>query len=130
MTHTQKEQIAYLRGQNKSYAAVADILHLSVNTVKSFCRRNVLLSDGGIGKNGCCDHCGKPLGAACPKLKRFCCNACRMAWWKAHPETLNRKAVYRFKCAACGMPFESYGNAKRKYCSRACYGKAKAVNRT
>jgi hypothetical protein len=44
-----------------------------------------------------------------------------MAWWKEHPERLNRKAVYGLVCAGCGKPFESYGNRYRKYCSHDCY---------
>jgi len=34
---------------------------------------------------------------------------------------MNRKAVYPVVCAHCARPFESYGNAGRKYCSHGCY---------
>ncbi len=53
--------------------------------------------------------------------QKFCSDKCRMAWWKAHPDQLNRKAIYHMVCAHCGQPFDSYGNSHRKYCSRACY---------
>ena len=56
--------------------------------------------------------------------RRFCYDACRMAWWKNHPEKLNRKAEYHFTCAHCRKKFTAYGNKNRKYCSRACYGKS------
>ncbi len=38
-----------------------------------------------------------------------------MAWWKAHPEALDRNAVYRFVCPTCGGSFEAYGNANRNF---------------
>ena len=125
MTGTQKEQIARLRGKGKSYALIAADLGISESTVKSHCRRNNLganYTQPAISADAC-EYCGKPLkhtpGA---KRRRFCSDKCRMAWWNTHPEAVNKKAVYHFKCAACGAPFESYGNAKRKYCSRACFG--------
>ena len=132
MTNTQKQRIAYLRGKGDSYAAIADALGISENTVKSYCRR----SNIGIGVKAeqaatvdACEGCGHPLehtpGA---KRKRFCSDKCRMMWWKAHPEAVNRKAVYRFACPACGAGFESYGNARRKYCSRACFGAARRAS--
>lgn len=36
-----------------------------------------------------------------------------------------RKAFYPLICAECGKEFLSYGNRKRKYCSHACYIKAR-----
>ena len=47
-----------------------------------------------------------------------------MSWWHAHPEKIERRAVYTFTCQTCGIGFEAYGNNHRKYCSRACYQKA------
>ena len=125
MTNSQKEQITYLRGKNESYTAIANTLKLSVNTVKSFCRRNNFIESAKLH----CEQCGKGLDEPCQNTKRFCSDVCRMAWWKSHPEAVTRKAVYHFFCAQCGAAFESYGNANRKYCSRACYGKSKAVMR-
>lgn len=124
MTALQKERIVLLRSQGESYARIADVLGISENTVKSYCRRNNV----SIGTKqeqhtakDVCTNCGCPLvhtqGA---KRKRFCSDGCRMTWWKAHPEAVNRKAVYRYVCPICGRSFEAYGNAHRKYCSRAC----------
>ena len=132
MNSTQKQRIEHLRSKGESYAAIADSLGLSVNTVKSYCRRNNLgshyIKEKAIAEPDICDNCGKPLihtpGA---KRKRFCSDKCRMAWWAKHPEAVNRKAVYHFKCVVCGTSFESYGNARRKYCSRACFGISKRV---
>jgi len=128
MTNLQKQRIATLRTQGESYAAIADTLGISRNTIKSYCRRNNLGTENikeqptSIAEDVCA-NCGHPLiqmpGA---KKKRFCSDKCRMAWWAKHPEAVNRKAVYEFVCPICKTEFESYGNAHRKYCSRACFG--------
>ena len=126
MTEIQKQQIGHMRGMGKSYAFIANELGLSENTVKSYCRRNnvgISTKNENPGAKETCCNCGilhqhKP-GA---KQKRFCSDKCRMAWWKSHPEAVNRKAIYRFICPICKVEFVSYGNAHRKYCSRACFG--------
>jgi endogenous inhibitor of DNA gyrase (YacG/DUF329 family) len=131
MNSNQKQRIEYLRAQGESYGSIAKELGISVNTIKSFCRRNNL----GLGikkeritskTSDTCDNCGKVLvhtpGA---KKKRFCNDKCRMAWWANHPEAVNRKAIYRFICPTCKSEFQSYGNAHRKYCSRTCFALAR-----
>ena len=131
MTDIQRTRIKELRRDGFSYSRIAATLGLSENTVKSFCRRNNLggfntetnTNDGIL-----CRQCGTPLTqTAGAKQKLFCSDKCRMAWWNAHPEAVSRKAVYNFTCPICGRTFESYGNKHRKYCSRACYGRSKAV---
>ncbi|MDP3486515.1 MAG: helix-turn-helix transcriptional regulator [Bacillota bacterium] len=132
MTYQQKETIKQMRSTGHSYSKIAMLLGISENTVKSFCRRNNL---GGVGlaianqaPGVLCRQCGTLLThTAGAKQKRFCSDRCRMTWWNAHPEAVNRKALYPFICAHCGAACESYGNKKRKYCSRACYVKSKAV---
>lgn len=42
MNNIEREQIISLRAAGQSYARIADALNLSVNSVKSFCRRNAL----------------------------------------------------------------------------------------
>jgi endogenous inhibitor of DNA gyrase (YacG/DUF329 family) len=132
MTRTPKEQIIQMRSEGLSYSKIAAVLCMSENTVKSYCRRNNL---GGITTANSdrqdgrfCHQCGKTLSSSPQsKTKRFCSDRCRMTWWNAHPEAVSRKAIYKLTCAFCGREFESYGNKGRKYCSRACYGKSKAV---
>jgi endogenous inhibitor of DNA gyrase (YacG/DUF329 family) len=120
MNLSQKTNIAELRGQGETYAAIADKVGVSENTVKSYCRRNNI----GVTaekESGVCPNCGRPLIQLPHKRqKRFCSEKCRLAWWKAHPEALNKKAVYNFTCTVCGKRFTAYGNANRKYCSRDC----------
>lgn len=126
MTNVEKEKIRYLRCEGLGYRAIAARLGISENTVKSFCRRNNL---SGIAKKEpvmVCRHCGQSL-APHPKHKKrkFCSEACRRAWWKAHPELIHKKAFYSLNCVCCKKDFLSYGNQTRKYCSHACYIKAR-----
>lgn len=132
MTQQQKEKIIKMRRDGFSYSRISTSLGISENTVKSFCRRNNLggaYTEASVQKDGIfCRQCGTPLTqTAGVKQKRFCSDKCRMAWWKDHPEAVNRKALYTFTCSTCGREFKSYGNKNRKYCSRACYGRSKAV---
>ena len=50
MNNIEREQIIALRAAGQSYARIAEALELSVNSVKSFCRRNALSS-------GACPAC-------------------------------------------------------------------------
>jgi len=69
-----------------------------------------------------CDNCGKAIEQATGrKHKRFCSDSCRNAWWNSHLGLVRRSAIYHFTCPVCGKDFSAYGNAQRKYCSRACY---------
>lgn len=122
MTDAEKEKIRFWRMEGFGYGTIADRLGLSENTVKSFCRRNHLTGVASKKPLTVCRHCGQPL-IQCPKRKgrKFCSEACRRAWWKAHPELVDRKAFYLMTCAHCGKEFKSYGNRTRKYCSHACY---------
>lgn len=130
MNQAQKETITRMRGDGASYKRIAVSLSISENTVHSFCRRNGLGGSLAIGLvDGIhCRNCGATLfhtkGA---KRRKFCSDICRMAWWNAHPGLAQRKTVHIFTCGNCGIQFQSYGNQHRKYCSRTCYGRAKAA---
>ena len=122
MTGAEKEKIRFFRMEGLGYGAIAARLGRSENTVKSFCRRNHLTGVAAKEAVTACRHCGQSL-AELPgrKGRKFCSEACRRAWWKTHPELVDRKAFYLMTCAHCGEEFKSYGNQKRKYCSHACY---------
>lgn len=133
MTRLQKKRIEYLRRKGDSYAAIAADLGISANTIKSHCRRKNLgagyIAELSAQPENVCANCGRLLEhTPKAKRKRFCSDKCRMLWWNSHPEAVNRKAVYHFRCAVCDQPFESYGNAGRKYCSRACFGMARRAS--
>ena len=126
MTDEQKKSIAKLRSTVISYAKIGKTLGISGDTVKSYCRRNPITLMGNSPAADTtpffCRECGSPLTQEeKQKPRMFCSRACREKWWHSHPEKLNKKAVYDFKCAGCGKLFSSYGNSHRKYCSHGCY---------
>ncbi len=122
MNTFQKERISFLRNAGYGYGKIAAELGISVNTVKSYCRRNSIIAAAKSENAVQCANCSATLihktGA---KKKRFCCDKCRVLWWNSHPEAVGRKAVYNFTCAACGKEFTVYVSKDRKYCSHECY---------
>ena len=103
MTDEQKQQIIALRRDGAGYGRIAARLQISINTVKSFCRRHSLAASTA---GAVCEQCGKPIEQnPGRKRKRFCCDVCRNKWWNAHLELVKRKAVYTYTCPACGKKF-------------------------
>lgn len=128
----EKEAVHRLREGGQSYTRIAEHLGISVNTVKSYCRRNnlggIILPTSEPMNEIFCRQCGGSLKQIPGKKhKQYCSDRCRMAWWNAHPEAVNHKNLRRFTCQTCGRVFESFGKRERKFCSRVCYGKSKAV---
>ena len=123
MDATQRRRIEQMRSTGASYSHIAAATDLSINTVKSYCRRNNMstevLPDTPAAFGTMCNNCGFPLEK--DSHKRFCSDTCRKAYWKSHPEQLNRKTQSPSTCAHCGAIFLAYGNKKRKYCSHTCY---------
>ena len=112
-----KIAINNMRLEGHSPSVIAAKLGLSAGTVRSHIHRHPNIPGAKA-----CKNCGKPLMQ--PKghrEKKFCSDACRMAWWNSHQEAVSRKAYYNLVCQHCGQEFESYGNKNRKYCCRACY---------
>lgn len=120
LTDAARQQVMVLRGRGASYGAIALEMGLSRNTVKSICQRAGITPQSATATVTACQECGAELAEPVAG-RRFCSSSCRMAWWHAHPEQLNRKAVYHFTCAGCSASFTAYGNAGRKYCSHSCY---------
>ncbi len=119
-----KDQVRKLRQAGMGLSLIANELGLNVNTVKSWCRRNNVTPASASGDSRTvgqvvgCLQCSSPLAG---RQTRFCCDACRRAWWKTHPDQINRRAFYTFTCHHCGTVFSAYGNRTRKYCTHACY---------
>lgn len=128
MTGEQKQRIQDMRLQGTAYSQIADLLGLSVNTVKSFCRRNSINACNASNDTGNednkekCKQCGNRLTQPTKgKARTFCSDQCRYAWWNSHRHQPDRKASHRLTCTYCGREFISYGNPNRKYCCHACY---------
>lgn len=120
MTDDEKRQIIVLRRDGIGYGKIAQQTSISVNTIKSFCRRSnlVVFTDG----KSVCECCGKRIEQVSGrKRKRFCSDQCRNKWWNGHLDLVKRKAVYTFTCQNCGKVFKTYGNSERKFCCHACY---------
>lgn len=142
MTDVEKKKIEEMRDAGLSYKQIADETDLSINTVKSFCRRR---GNGDVspviskaepmetekpvpkkieyGSNSeVCRYCGKPLFSTSGKRKKkFCSDTCRVRYWSEHRNDLPHKITYTYRCAHCGKEFTIYGKKSRKYCSTECY---------
>ena len=115
MTNQEKSEVIALRKDGLTYLQIGERLGLSMNTVKSFCRRF-------DEKKKFCRNCGKPLMQEAKKKPRvFCCNHCRDIWWKANRDCCQHRNVYCLTCEYCGKCFECYRQRSRKYCSHNCY---------
>lgn len=122
MTDHERSMIVNLQNKGLGYKKIAKELGMSVNTVKTFCRRRS--TDKDDHKNRCL-QCGIVVEQdPHRKQKKFCSDICRMAWWKDHPEKVNRKNSHAYTCPTCGQPFVSK-NPGRVYCSRECYADAR-----
>ena len=90
MTTEQMERIKELRSENYSYRFIGDALGLSMNTVKSVCRRKRFDTTGSRKTKAekeaarICENCGKFLGEDIRSDSRFCSDSCRRKWWKSH----------------------------------------------
>lgn len=98
MTEEQKSQIKAFRNNGLGYKLIAKELGISVNSVKSFCRRNEHY-DTPKDETPRCEQCGKALqNIPGQKKKRFCSDRCRQTWWNSHLDIVKRKAVYVYIC--------------------------------
>lgn len=105
MTENEKRQITDLRHAGKTMLEIADLLDLTLSTVKTFCTRNKIVSTVYTH----CLTCGKELSqGAGYKRRKFCCKRCKDDWWNHNPHRRN-------KCPVCGRPTSG------KYCSSKCY---------
>lgn len=127
MTDKEKQQIAVYREQGLSYTKISNKMNLSINSIKTYCKRHGLGGVRAFDMTGevkicSCENCGKPVKQnPGRKQKRFCSDKCRNTWWNAHMDLVKKKANYECICMKCGKSFISYGNKERKYCSHECY---------
>lgn len=125
MTAEEKRILATYRKQGIGYKKIAQLMGLSVNTVKTYCKRNALggsvaTQPGSVEE--VCKCCGATLVQTPGRKRRvFCSDACRTKWWNAHPELVNHRSDRQVICAHCGQTFNVTQNSARKYCSHTCY---------
>ena len=123
MTPSEKDAVRRMRENGGSYGQIAHALNISENTVKSFCRREGILVIPEPADR--CPRCGKSISHPVQGTRRrFCSDPCRYAWNFAH-RVLGEKNAISKRCACCGQSFFSYPSSGRKYCSRACYVRAR-----
>lgn len=127
MNDTQRQQIEELRAEGLSYGKISEALGLSINTIKTYCRRKglggVVAAPAPVDEVGhFCLCCGIPVvQISGRKEKKFCSDRCRNKWWNSHLDQVQKKANYEYVCPRCKKSFTAYGNKNRKYCSHECY---------
>ncbi len=89
MTIDERKMLATYRQQGYGYKKIAQIMGLSVNTVKTYCKRNALGGKVDSQNPGTmekvCQYCGAPLAQTPGRKPRvFCSDGCRTKWWNAH----------------------------------------------
>ena len=121
MNDKERNKVIKLRNQGVLPTEISIITGIKVETIKSYFKRHKNL----LPKNTTCRYCGNTITSTHGKKdKKFCSDKCRMAYWNSHPELINRQAYYKLTCEYCGKEFLSYGNKRRKFCSRECYKKS------
>ena len=154
MTVEQKAKIASMRRSGVGYGEIAEAVGTSKEGVRSYCRRNgitanstgdnlyvldasdiegnkaVEMNTAGTATNAAdgiyCRNCGKELQHTPGKRRKiFCSKECGLKWWHEHPEMCASGNMINISCPECGLPFRSYKSRGRKYCSHACYIRAR-----
>ena len=128
MNLEQKRIIADLRQSGFGYTEISVQLHLSINTVKSYCKRHNLQRQGkqNNASTRFCLQCGIEIKQEKHrKTKKFCSDRCRMIWWTQHSSLLRTPSKQIFICPVCHEAFAAYSSTKQKYCSRLCYARSR-----
>ncbi|WP_165620604.1 sigma factor-like helix-turn-helix DNA-binding protein [Streptococcus equi] len=120
MTPEQKEAIATLRADGLGYKTIAKKLSISVNSVKSFCKR--LKDSQSFTDTKMCELCGQPFDLEnIANNRRFCSKTCRMKWWNRNKLKIQRASQIELSCKHCQKTFKAYLHERRKFCSHQCY---------
>ena len=128
MKPEQKNMIQDLRNSGCGYKEISEQLQISINTVKSYCKRHDLTSTKkrNSGSVRFCLQCGNEIKQEQHrKTKKFCSDRCRMIWWREHSSLLRTPSKQTFICPVCHEAFSAYSSTKQKYCSRLCYARSR-----
>ena len=123
MTEEEKIKIERLKNSGVSCNQIANIMGISLNSVKSYCKRRGFVSPKKNieGSNaGTCKNCGNAITQNHGrKHKSFCSDKCRYDWWNKHISEGKEKNKYSHICPNCGKKF--YARKDQKYCCHSCY---------
>lgn len=109
-----KNDVDFLIAKGATNREIANILGISINTIKSKRRRYLERTQG---KNSCL-YCGKVFEKNNRGMKKgFCSYHCRVCYWNKR----KMEREYELECENCGKKFISKGNPNKRYCSRKCY---------
>lgn len=124
MTTEQKNWIILMRKRGISYHTISQEIRVSINTVKSFCRRNGMCTSRG----NRCIYCGGIITQLPGTKKRvFCSDKCKQTYWNKMRTTRVSKNKLPHQCPVCGEIFYDYSSSKRTYCSQECYHKRNSI---
>lgn len=125
MNDTEEKRLISLRKQGLGYKKIAQAIGVSVNTVKTYCRRHAIgkdtIADERL-KDHRCLECGKKvLQVKGKREKKFCSDECRMKWWNSHRGLVHHRNLHEIECPGCHKLFTVAGKSRRKYCCHECY---------
>ena len=130
MTKSEKETVLSLRQQQYSFSAIAQATGLPIGTIKSFLSRLRGKEESSVtapcitAEHSHCRECGAPLKQVeHRKVRSFCNDQCRVAYWNKHRDLSQRASAHQQTCEICGRVFYTYHG---QYCSRACSGAARS----
>lgn len=138
MTDYERSEIDRLRNSGMGYKAIAKELNISVNSIKTYCKRmnikgerylvektqvsetQIMEKDPEVDESDarCCLYCGSVIVQ--PKhgrKKKFCSNKCRAAYWRNHPEETNGAFLKKHICRCCGKVFYNYRDDSTDSCT-------------
>ena len=107
------------RYKGMPYKDIANKLHVSANYARTVFSRTLRASKKPkkLTPDGFCKFCGKPLEERAYKRNRlFCDDKCRQSYH--HRKTYH--TPFLCVCEYCGHEFVTYGNPKKRFCSREC----------
>jgi len=124
MTDEQREQIIHMRREGIGYRNIGKELSLSRDVVRNYCKS---INMGGYGidikgddNDNHCLMCNKEFVKNDTGRKRkFCSEECRRAYWKKHPELMQKK-THTYTCPNCNEEFTTVTRGQ-KFCSHDCY---------
>ena len=121
MNSLQKAQIKKMRASGIGFKEISQRTNVPVSTIKSFCYRHSVHDSSADPAGTFCPQCGQPVPEMRFKPRRFCSDACRVQYWRQHPDEMKKHSSVESRCQQCGKQFFDYASRGRKYCSHPCY---------